>query len=48
MQGERIKIDDFIGLESQQVTLEIPQNKGVYFIVIQTVNSKSTQKIVVK
>jgi len=48
MQGERVKIDDFLGLQSQHITLEMPQQKGVYFVVIQTANSKSTQKIVVK
>jgi len=48
LQGERIKINDLLGLESQQITLEMPQQKGVYFVVIQTVNSKQTLKIVVK
>ena len=48
MQGERVKIDNIFDLKSQQVTLEMPQQKGVYFVVIQTDNVKTTQKVVVR
>ncbi|MFK5855935.1 MAG: T9SS type A sorting domain-containing protein [Bacteroidota bacterium] len=48
IQGQRTKYYDYLGIESQQVTVEIPSKKGVYFVVIQTINSKQTRKIVVK
>ena len=48
IRGQRFRIDEISGLESQQVTLEMPQQQGVYFVVIQTVNSRQTRKIVVK
>lgn len=48
LSGERFGIDDISGLNSKHATFEMPVAKGIYFVVIQTDNSKQTQKIIVK
>ncbi len=46
--GKQVKKFNISGLGSQQIILDLPNQKGLYFIVIQSVNSKQVEKIIVK
>ena len=46
--GKQIDSFNISGLGSQHIILDLPNQKGLYFIVMQSVNSKQVEKIIVK